>query len=322
MKQKILSCLLALAMALTMLPTAALAADGAEEAPKDDGQTGTDGSGAEYVDIISVTGGKVYSSASYAEAGRNVYLSVRPDDGYVLDKLKVTDLRGWDVDVTWNKDKTECSFIMPNVQVSIEAKFSPAATEKQENNTPGGNHDSWPGGVGKGIFGLAASPFRFFDDVPVTAWYYDGVNFACQNALMQGVSGTDFDPEGDTTRGAVWTILARMRGRDTTGGDVWYERGQVWAMGQGITDGSNPEGAVTLQELITMLWRFRGSPYAPDGALDAFDAAGDVATYAKDAMNWACAYGLLSDMGGLALDPQASASRAQLATILMRVYNL
>ena len=113
------------------------------------------------------------------------------------------------------------------------------------------------------------------------------------------------------------TVLARFDGEYTTGGSVWYEKGMEWAKRNGVSDGSNPDGNITREQLATMLWKYAGSPAAA-GGMDRFPDAGKVADYASDAMCWAVENGLISGMGDGTLNPQGNATRAQLAVILMQ----
>ena len=113
------------------------------------------------------------------------------------------------------------------------------------------------------------------------------------------------------------TVLARFDDEDTTGGSVWYEKGMAWAKANGVSDGSNPNGSITREQLATMLWRYSGSPIV-EGSIDTFNDAGKVSGYATDAMRWAVKTGLIGGVGNNTLAPQGNATRAQLATILMR----
>ena len=98
---------------------------------------------------------------------------------------------------------------------------------------------------------------------------------------------------------------------------MWYEKAMVWAKENGISDGSDPDGSITREQLATMLWRYVGSP-AGNGSLSSFGDSANVSGYAVEALRWAVGEGLISgDDAGL-LAPQGSATRAQVATILMR----
>lgn len=158
-----------------------------------------------------------------------------------------------------------------------------------------------------------------FTDVSANNWFYDGVKYAYENGLMNGTSSSAFSPNANTTRGMIVTILARVEGVNTNG-TPWYEAGQKWAMGNGISDGTNMPGVITREQLATILYRYakqKGYDVSKSAALTAFSDADKVSGYAAEAMQWAVAEGLLQGSNGK-LDPQGSATRAQVATILMR----
>lgn len=148
-------------------------------------------------------------------------------------------------------------------------------------------------------------------------WAEDAISFVTAREMFAGTSATTFTPNSQMTRAQLMTVLARFDGVDTNGGSVWYEKGMEWAKANGVSDGSNPNGSITREQLATMLWRYSGSP-AVEGGLDRFNDAGKVSGYATDAMRWAVETGLISGVGNDTLAPQGNATRAQLATILMR----
>lgn len=158
-----------------------------------------------------------------------------------------------------------------------------------------------------------------FTDVSANNWFYDGVKYAYENGLMNGTSSNAFSPNANTTRGMIVTILARVEGVNTNG-TPWYAAGQKWAMDNGISDGTNMPGVITREQLATILYRYakqKGYDVSKSAALTAFSDADKVSGYAAEAMQWAVAEGLLQGSNGK-LDPQGSATRAQVATILMR----
>ena len=162
-----------------------------------------------------------------------------------------------------------------------------------------------------------------FSDVSKDSWYYDGVKFVCGKGLMNGTGANRFSPNANTTRGMILTILARIEGVDTSG-TPWYAAGQKWAMANGISDGTNMEGEITREQLAAMLYRYaklKGYDVSASADLSGCSDAAKVNTYAVDAMRWAVAEGLIQGMGGK-LNPQSTATRAQVATILMRFLEL
>ena len=158
-----------------------------------------------------------------------------------------------------------------------------------------------------------------FTDVPAGSWYEEAVNYVHEKGLMNGTSSNAFSPNANTTRGMIVTILARVEGVNTNG-TPWYAAGQKWAMDNGISDGTNMPGVITREQLATILYRYakqKGYDVSKSAALTAFSDADKVSGYAAEAMQWAVAEGLLQGSNGK-LNPQGSATRAQVATILMR----
>ena len=149
-------------------------------------------------------------------------------------------------------------------------------------------------------------------------WAQDGIDFATAHELFSGTSATTFAPDSPMTRAMLMTVLARFDGQNTTGGSVWYEKGMEWAKENGVSDGTDPDGSITREQLATMLWRYAGSPAAEAGFLSRFADAASVSGYAADAMRWAVSTGLIGGMGDGTLAPRGNATRAQVATILMR----
>ena len=162
-----------------------------------------------------------------------------------------------------------------------------------------------------------------FYDVPTSAWYYTAVKYVYDNKLMDGVDTYTFAPNDTLTRAMVWTIIARMSGVDTTGGNSWYAKAQEWVITNGISDGENPTAAITRQELVTMLYRYaqiKGydvSVGESTNILSYVDAT-SISEYAMSAFQWACGSGLIEGDENGALTPLATATRAQAAAMIMR----
>lgn len=154
-----------------------------------------------------------------------------------------------------------------------------------------------------------------FVDVPNTHWASDYVDFAASRGLFSGTSANTFSPDTAMTRGMIVTVLSRFDNVESTGGSVWYEAGRDWAMANGISDGTGMENVITREQLALMLYRYAGSP-AISGNLNAYSDGSTVSSWAEEGMIWAVQNGLISGVGNGALDPQGSATRAQVATIL------
>lgn len=147
-------------------------------------------------------------------------------------------------------------------------------------------------------------------------WAKDAVEFASSRELFNGVGNDAFGPDLSMTRGMVSTVLARLAGADTAGGETWYAKGTVWAVENGISDGTAPEQPVTREQLAAMLYRYAGSP-AVSGELG-FDDTTVISIWAYDAVRWCVDNGILNGVGGNRMAPQDLARRGQVAAMLMR----
>ena len=160
------------------------------------------------------------------------------------------------------------------------------------------------------------TPAPVYTDVSAGDWYYEAVEYVSSEGLMDGVSEGEFAPGATLTRAMVWTILARAEGVDTGSGSSWYAAAQEWAAAKGVSDGEQPGGAITREQLVTMLYRLAGEPETT-GELTAPDAA-SVSSWAKTAMIWAMENGLIEGDETGAVNPGATATRAQAAALLAR----
>ena len=164
-----------------------------------------------------------------------------------------------------------------------------------------------------------------YPDVQAGDWYSGAVQFVTEEKLMTG-TGKGFEPDAATTRAMLWTILARMDGTEVSAGNgAWYAAAQQWAEKTGVSDGTNPDGKITREQLATMLYRYakeRGMVKADAQAdLSTFADGAAVSPYAAEAMRWAVAVGIVNGMDGK-LVPQGEATRAQMAAMLMRYAKL
>ena len=160
-----------------------------------------------------------------------------------------------------------------------------------------------------------------FTDVTSGSWYYDGVKYVCDNGLMNGTSANEFNPNANTTRSMIVTILARMEGVNTSGGATWYAHGREWAIGAGVSDGTNMEGKITREQLAAMLYRYaklKGYDVSASADISGYTDASSVSSWATDAMRWAVSAGLINGRTATTLAPQGNATRAEVASILMR----
>lgn len=150
-------------------------------------------------------------------------------------------------------------------------------------------------------------------------WAASDVDFVSARELFNGTAPALFSPEASMTRGMVVTVLARLAGESTDGGANWYDKGCAWAVTNGVSDGTDPNGTVTREQLAAMLYRYFGSP-AVSGSLSFADAS-SVSEYAHDAMQWCVNNGIINGMDGL-LNPQGQATRAQVSAMFARYIHL
>lgn len=255
------------------------------DASKDGTTVSLDGKGDE-ISITSSGNGKISVEPASALAGEKVTITLAPDPGYSIGSITVTGPEG-KISIS-AVNSTTYSFTMPDGKVSVAV-----------------------------VFVLKSLPFL---DVPTTAWYYDAVSYVYANGMMTGVSDTAFGPDTTMTRAMFWTVLARIDGGNVDGGSPWYAKAQSWAMSSGVSDGSDPDGIVTREMFVTMLWRYAGSP-AASGSLTGFPDAAKVSSWASEAMRWAVANGVIAGVDG-SLSPDTGITRAQAATIFMRYAQL
>lgn len=160
-----------------------------------------------------------------------------------------------------------------------------------------------------------------FGDVSANSWYSAAVDFVSARGIMTGVGEETFAPAATTTRAMIWAMLARLDGTDTDGGDSWYQKGLEWAKDHEISDGSDPAAFVTREQLVTMLWRYAGSLAVTSEeltVLEQYADAGEISEYAQKALAWAISTNIIEGMENSTLQPGDTATRAQVATMLMR----
>ena len=257
------------------------------------------------IDVTTTEGGTVTKDPAAAKAGETVTLTPTPAEGYEVGDVTVTDRFGDAVEVTENADGTY-TFTMPNGQVSVNVTFVEVQTEPLP-----------------------------FTDVSETDWFHDAVQYVYENGLMDGIGDNRFAPNNPTTRAQLVTILYRLEGEPAVTGesgftdveaDTWYTNAVAWAAANGIVNGVSetqfaPGNNITREQLATILYRYaqaKGYDVSAFADLSGFPDAGDIQEYATQALSWAVAEGLLQGFEDDTLRPQGNATRAQIATILMR----
>ena len=169
-----------------------------------------------------------------------------------------------------------------------------------------------------------------FTDVPATHWAAGAVEFVTSQGLLQGTGTSTFAPGQPMTRAMLVTALWREAGSpvvnyamdfDDVDEDQWYTEAVRWAVSKGIVAGTgkgfSPDAALTRESLAAILFRYAGGQVSADDLSGYADGAG-VSAWAREAMNWAVAQGLITGKSGGRLDPGGTASRAEVSAILMR----
>lgn len=158
-----------------------------------------------------------------------------------------------------------------------------------------------------------------FSDVASNHWAKNNIDYVTSRGLFVGTSASEFAPETPMTRAMIVSVLQRYEGDDTVAapGEDWYEGARQWAIKADISDGSNMLSNVTREQLVTMLYRYIGSPQVV-GGLNSYSDVSSVSGYAEQAMVWAVRNGIIGGMTDDTLVPQGIATRAQVAAILQR----
>ena len=267
---------------------------------------GSSGSATYTVSVDSSRHGDVTVSPKSASKGTTVTITVKPDDGYELDELTVTDKDGDSIKL---KDKGDgrFTFTMPASKVTVEAVFTALEQEEEQ---------------------------PLFSDVAEDDWYYDAVAYVAENGIMSGTDGSRFSPNGTLTRAMLSQILYAMEDKPAVSGaatfsDVaagaWYADAVNWTAAQGIVAGMGensfaPDAPVTREQLSLILYgyaRYKGYDTSASVSLSGYADRDSVAVWAADSMGWAVSEGLISGRPGGYLDPAGTATRAEVAQILM-----
>lgn len=257
----------------------------------------------ETITVVKPDNGSLKLSTLRAEKGDLVYITVDPDKGYELSGLEVLSSLGKNVEVT-ELSENYYVFRMPGLNVKVKAEFR-------------------------------LSAYTPFADVSPNAWYFEAVSFVYDKGLMEGTSNYAFSPDADLSRGMLAAILYRMAGSPevsgySTFGDVpttaYYARAIAWAQDHGIVTGVSaesykPDSPVTREQLVAILSRYaQYKGHETSVSYDYLSTYGDASSasaYAREALNWAVARGVIDGQSGGVLAPTATASRAEVAQVLM-----
>lgn len=243
--------------------------------------------------------GTVSVNPKNAGQGDRVTLTVKPNPGHVLETLTVLDSKGKALPLT-DKGGGMFTFTMPNGQVEVKAVF--AAEVKTAS----------------------------FRDVPVDAYYYDAVKWAAEKGITTGQADGLFGSDRSCTRAQIITFLWRAAGSPVVNyamemgdvsADAYYAEAVRWALSRGITSGTgggafSPDDACTRAQAVTLLARALSTKAG--SAANFTDVPADA--YYAQAVSWAVENGITTGVGGGRFDPNATCTRAQIATFLYRLY--
>ena len=186
--------------------------------------------------------------------------------------------------------------------------------------------------IGEGDTPLGSAPFT---DVADDAWYKEAVDYVYANGLMSGTSATTFAPNMLLSRAMIAQVVHNLEDNpaaaeqgvftDVAAG-AWYADAVDWAAGEGIVSGYGngkfgPEDNITREQMALILYgyaQYKGYDVSASGELSSFTDGASTSGWAAEAVRWAVGSGLLSGKGGGVLDPQGTATRAEVASILMR----
>lgn len=249
----------------------------------------------------SVGRGAVMVNPGTAERGERVTVTVRPDSGYRLSEL--TAFSGETRLQLNDRGEGSFTFSMPASNVDVRAVFA------------------------------AEAPAEFpFTDVKEGVWFREAVEYVYENRLMSGTGAATFGPDLATSRGMIVTILYRLAGSPAAGSSVftdvadgqYYAKAVTWAAANGVVSGYGdgrfgPNDPITREQMAVILQgyaRLSGIDVSARADLSDYTDAGKISPYAREAMGWAGASGLISGTSATTLTPAGTATRAQAAVIL------
>ena len=284
-----------------------------------------------YITVITPKNGEVSVSDDWAYVGDKVTLTVTPDKGYVVDKIEIVDEEGEKLEAKKVDDKdNEYTFKVKNSDVTVTVTFKEEGkkteeTDKEDDKTEETTETPE----------TTTPESTTFSDVNESDWFFKGVEYVVDKGIMSGVSENEFAPSGKLTRAMLVQMLYNMESRPACDAEnafmdvpvgQWYTDAVIWANDAKIVSGMGeglfaPNMEITREQMVAMLYnyaKYKGYDVTASADLSAFADTASVSAWAQPAMQWAVAEGYISGMGDSQLAPQGTATRAEIASVIMR----
>ena len=276
-----------------------------------------------YITIINPKNGDVSVSDSWADEDDKITLTITPDDGYEVDKIEIVDDEGDKIDAKKVDDEdNKYTFRMANCDVTVTVTFKEEGKTTEDTDKEEDKDDE-------------ETTELNFTDVKESDWFYKGVAYVVDKDIMSGVSENEFAPSGKLTRAMLVQMLYNMESRPACDAEnafmdvpvgQWYTDAVIWANDAKIVSGMGeglfaPNMEITREQMVAMLYnyaKYRGYDVTASADLSAFADTASVSAWAQPAMQWAVAEGYISGMGDSQLAPQGTATRAEIASVIMR----
>ncbi len=278
-----------------------------------------------YITVIDSKNGDVSVSDTWADEDDKITLTITPDKGYEVDKIEIVDDEGDKIDAKKVEDKdNKYTFRMANCDVTVTVTFKEEGKTTEDTDKEEDKDDE-----------TTENTDLNFTDVSSSDWFFKGVEYVVDKGIMSGVSENQFDPSGKLTRAMLVQMLYNMESRPACDAqnafiDVpvgqWYTDAVIWANDAKIVSGMGeglfaPNMEITREQMVAMLYnyaKYKGYDVTASADLSTFADNASVSAWAQPAMQWAVAEGYISGMGDNQLAPQGTATRAEIASVIMR----
>ena len=278
-----------------------------------------------YITIINPKNGEVSVSDDWANEDEKITLTITPDKGYVVDKIEIVDDEGDKIDAKKVEDKdNKYTFRMANCDVTVTVTFKEEGKTTEDTDKEEDKDDE-----------TTENTDLNFTDVKESDWFFKGVEYVVDKGIMSGVSENQFDPSGKLTRAMLVQMLYNMESRPACDAEnafidvpvgQWYTDAVIWANDAKIVSGMGeglfaPNMEITREQMVAMLYnyaKYKGYDVTASADLSTFADNASVSAWAQPAMQWAVAEGYISGMGDNQLAPQGTATRAEIASVIMR----